>query len=109
MTFSEPELHRLNYAVQVAEAATAPGNPVAKHLLDLRVRVEQELEDLSRRRNESLCSTGELDRDELVGTADAARILGISQRRIQQLIRDGDLEATVVNGTFVIRQKDLLT
>jgi excisionase family DNA binding protein len=44
---------------------------------------------------------------ELIGTTEAASILGVSQNRIRQLIAKGQLPAVRIGRTFVIRQNDL--
>jgi excisionase family DNA binding protein len=45
--------------------------------------------------------------NDLIGTAEAARLLGVSMRRVQQLIRCGLLAAVPVGRTWAIRRADL--
>jgi excisionase family DNA binding protein len=44
---------------------------------------------------------------EILSTADAAARLGVSVRRIQQLVKSGRLPADVFGGALMIRAKDL--
>ena len=62
---------------------------------------------VSRERNESDCAAPELDRDEIVGTAEAAQIMGCSQRRVQQRIAAGDLAAELVGRNYLLRRVNL--
>jgi excisionase family DNA binding protein len=43
----------------------------------------------------------------ILTTAEAAERLGISVRRVQQLVQDGRLPAKEFGGTFMIEEKDL--
>lgn len=43
-----------------------------------------------------------VDWDELVGTEEAARMLGVSTERVKQLCRFGMLEARKINGGWII-------
>ncbi len=42
-----------------------------------------------------------------VGTAEAARMLKVTQQRVTQLIREGELKATRVGRTWVIDERSL--
>jgi excisionase family DNA binding protein len=42
-----------------------------------------------------------------ISTADAAQALGVSLRRVQQLVTAGRLPATMVSGVYLIRRGDL--
>lgn len=109
--FSESDLHRLHYVAQWAENTLPADRPTRRHLPELRTRIKQALEDLARARNQTPCGTGELNMEvtELIGTAEAAKILGCSQRRIQQRIKSGHLDATVIAaGVYLIRKQDLI-
>ena len=45
--------------------------------------------------------------DDLIGTAEAGRVLGVQAQRVAQLIRAGRLPARLIGGSFVIRRGDL--
>jgi excisionase family DNA binding protein len=45
--------------------------------------------------------------DDLIDTAKAAGLLGVSQRRVRQLIAAGRLRAKTIAGNFIIRRADL--
>lgn len=108
MTFAEDELHRLLFAVHVAEAKISPDMPTAKYLPALRAHIKAELCAIARTRNHCLRSRGKLvDTTEFVGTAEAAKIFGCSQRRIQQRIQRGDFEAIIVAGRYLIRREEI--
>lgn len=109
MSFTPAELHRLNYIVQLAETTIAPGRPTAKHLPDLRARIEAELATVSSTRNRTCCSAGQLEvtTENLINSAEAANMLGCSQRRIQQRIRNGELQAVTVSGRYLLHRKDI--
>jgi len=44
---------------------------------------------------------------DLITSTEAAARLGLSLRRVQELIKAGRLKATVFNGTYAIRPADL--
>ncbi len=48
-----------------------------------------------------------MSEDELLGTADAAKRLGVSARRVRQYIDDGRLPARRVGRGYVLRAADL--
>lgn len=43
----------------------------------------------------------------LISTEDAAKALGVSDRRVRQLIDEGKLPAQTIGGTYVINEADL--
>jgi excisionase family DNA binding protein len=47
------------------------------------------------------------ERSDLVDTTKAARLLGVSQNRVRQLINSGQLPAERIGRMFVIRRCDL--
>jgi excisionase family DNA binding protein len=44
---------------------------------------------------------------EILSTAEAARRLGVSARRVQQMVKNGQLPATIFGGALMIQAKDL--
>jgi excisionase family DNA binding protein len=44
---------------------------------------------------------------DLVGTTKAAKLLGVSQNRVRQLVASGQLPAERIGRTFVIRLRDI--
>jgi len=42
-----------------------------------------------------------------IGTAEAAATLGLSQRRVQQKIRRGEIPAEIVGRSYVLRRQDI--
>ena len=44
---------------------------------------------------------------EVLSTAEAAARLGVSVRRVQQMVKNGQLPATVFGGALMIQAKDL--
>lgn len=107
MMFSPEELRWLHYstavAVQVLTRDGHPSAPIPAAMLD---RIKAEIA-AARERNESASGTEQLERGEIVSTAEAARILGCSQRRIQQRIAAGDLTAERVGRTYYLRRMDI--
>ena len=86
-----PRRHR----IQSARAAPALG------------RLEAEI-SISRERNEIPSGDGELEQQhDRIGTAEAAATLGLSQRRVQQKIRRGEIPAEIVGRSYVLRRQDI--
>jgi len=44
---------------------------------------------------------------DLITTTEAAKRLGLSLRRVQDLVKAGRIKATLFNGTYAIRPADL--
>ena len=42
-----------------------------------------------------------------IGTAEAATVMGCTQRRVQQKIAGGQLNAEIISGRYVLRRKDI--
>jgi excisionase family DNA binding protein len=106
MTFSLAELQGLHYCVRVADSVLPQDHPSREHLPVLLGRVE---EAISLTRNESDCDQPELmsyDTDR-IGTAEAAQIIGCTQRRVQQKIAAGEISAEKIRGHYVLRRKDI--
>lgn len=76
------------------------GQPVPAWLPTLYARLDAEVR-VSRARHEIGCQLRELE-DEWIGTAEAAAILGWSQRRVQR--RATDLGGQVVSGRWLFRE-----
>jgi excisionase family DNA binding protein len=106
MSFSLSELRGLHYCVRVADSVLPQDHPSREHLPVLLGRVETEI---SRTRNESDCLDGQLkqDKTDRIGTAEAAQIIGCTQRRVQQKIAAGEISAEKVSGHYVLRRKDI--
>lgn len=101
--FNEAELRLLAYVCAIAAQVIPANHPSRTQARTIAVRVETEI---SRRRNhgsETACTPPELNRDEYVGTAEAARLLGCSQRRVQQRAAAGELPAVLVGRSYAIK------
>ena len=104
--FTAAELESLRYLVSVAAQFIPANHSSRPHAQTMAARVRDELA-VSRERSESDCAAPELDRDQIVGTSEAARVLGCSQRRVQQRIAAGDLAAELVGRTYLLRKVNL--
>lgn len=104
--FTDAELRALRYLVAVAGQVIPSGHPSRPHAETMRARVDAELA-IARERSETDCLAAGLERDEIVSTAQAARILGCSQRRIQQRIACGELAAELVGRTYYLHRRDI--
>jgi hypothetical protein len=102
------ELRVLEYFVRVADSVLPHHHPSRLQLPVLLDRVQAEL-GISRERNEIDCAVGQLDEsaDEYIGTAEAAATMGCTQRRVQQKIASGELNAEIISGRYVLRRKDI--
>jgi hypothetical protein len=106
VTFSLGELYRLHYFVRVADSVIPPNHPSREHVPVMLERVECEI-SISRERNENSCGDGELEPDDRVGTAEAASIMAVTQRRVQQKIRSGELRAEKISRTYFLNRRDI--
>lgn len=106
MTFSIAELRILEYFVRVADSVLPQNNSSRPHLPLIIDRISTELR-VSRERNETSTDVGELDKRYLLSTAQAAKELGCSQRRVQQRIKRGELPATQVGRDYFIDRRDI--
>ena len=107
--FDADDLPTLRYLVAVAVQCIPANHTSAPHAAAMLARVDTALA-ASRRRNhtsENSCTRTQLERDQYVGTAEAARLLGCSQRRVQQRARSGGLTAELVGRTYLIHRRDL--
>ena len=106
LMFTAAELESLRYLVAVAAQFIPANHSSRPHAQTMAARVRDELA-VSRERSESDCAAPELECEQIIGTAEAARIVGCSQRRVQQRITAGDLAAERVGRTYYIRRSDL--
>ena len=105
--FNVPELRWLHYSTAVAaQVLTRDGHSSAALAVAMLERINTVIA-VSRERNESDCAAPELDRDEIVGTAEAAQIMGCSQRRVQQRIAAGDLDAEQIGRTYYLNRREV--
>jgi hypothetical protein len=86
-------LRLLRYCVCVTDSVLRPGEPVRDSFPDVLDWLDAEI---SRGRNDSDDPLPELNPTELIGSVAAAAILGITQRRVQQIA--DDLDGRKVNG-----------
>ena len=106
LMFTPADLRLLRYLVAVARQCIPPNHASAPHAATRFARVDAELA-VSRRRSESDCATPHLENGDYVGTAEAARLLGCSQRRVQQRIAAGELTAVLVGRTYCVNRRDI--
>ena len=106
MTFSAGELRVLHYFVRVADSVLPPNHPSRKHLPLMLERVETEI-SISRERNESDSLSGELESEDMIGTAEAASIMALTQRRVQQRSKSGELRAEKIGRTYFLNRRDI--
>ena len=106
--FSIGELRGLEYFVRVADSILPHHHPSRLQLPVLLARVQAQL-STSRERNETGCGMEQLDEsdDDYIGTAEAATVMGCTQRRVQQKIAGGQLNAEIISGRYVLRRKDI--
>jgi hypothetical protein len=106
--FSVCELRGLEYFVRVADSVLPRHHPGRLQLPVLLARVQREI-GISRERNETDCGEEQLDgsNDDCIGTAEAAAVMGLTQRRVQQKIAGGELNAEIISGRYVLRRKDI--
>jgi hypothetical protein len=86
-------LRLLRYCVCVTDSVLRPGDPTRDMLPDVLDWLDAQI---SRARNDSDDPLPELNPTDLIGSAAAAAILGITQRRVQQIA--DDLGGRKVNG-----------
>ena len=104
--FTAAELRVLRYVCTVAAQVIPPNHPSRTQAQSIAARVDAELDaelTVSLERNETDCAAPELNRDEYVGSAEAARLLGCSQRRVQQRAAAGELPAVLVGRSYAIK------
>lgn len=105
--FSPQELRWIHYSTAVAaQVLTRDGHPSAPIPAAMLDRISAEIA-AARERNETDCAAPGLDREQIISTAQAARILGCSQRRVQQRIAAGDLTAERVGRTYYLNRRDI--
>jgi excisionase family DNA binding protein len=96
----------LHYYVRVADSVLPPEHESRRHLPSLLERVESEI-SVSRRRSETDTDSGELETHDRIGTAEAASIMALTQRRVQQKIRSGELRAEKIGRSYVLNRRDI--
>jgi hypothetical protein len=108
VTFSVGELRGLEYFVRVADSILPHHHPSRLQLPVLLARVQREI-GISRERNETDCGDEQLDEshDDYIGTAEAAAVMGCTQRRVQQKIFRGELNAEIISSRYLLRRKDI--
>lgn len=105
--FTAQELRWIHYSTAVAaQVLTRDGHPSAPIPAAMLDRINAEI-TAARERNEPRSATEQLERDEIISTAEAARIIGCSQRRVQQRIAAGDLTAERVGRTYYLNRRDI--
>jgi excisionase family DNA binding protein len=95
------ELRLLGYFVQVARQVIPKNHPAAKHTASMLRRLDARL-GVSRGRNPETTCNGHLNHGTTMSTREAAELLGISQRRVQQRIAAGEIPARRVGRTYLI-------
>ena len=95
------ELRLLVYFVQVARQVIPKNHPAAKHTATMLRRLDARI-GVARERNPETPSNGKLKHGTTISTSEAAALLGISQRRVQQRIAAGEIPARRVGRTFII-------
>lgn len=107
--FTRPELTTLLACARLVDAMRKPPehpfNAVLPPLLD------KLTSEISPTRRDSNADERELkadndDRDR-IGTAAAAKLLNCTQRRVQQKIESGELQAEKVSGRYILNRKDI--
>lgn len=64
------------------------------------------LNTMSSTRHEESCDYTELDHDDLIGTAEAAALLGLTQRQVQRL--KNDLGGAQLSGRFIFARRQVV-
>jgi excisionase family DNA binding protein len=98
---SAGELRLLAWFVQVARQFLPADHPAAKHTAVMLRRLDARL-GVARERNPETPRNGNLNHGRTISTREAAELLGISQRRVQQRIRAGEIPARRVGRTYII-------
>jgi excisionase family DNA binding protein len=100
-------LNLLRWCVDLADGLLGrdwPNHPARDALPDARDWLDTAI---SRTRNRDADPLPELEPTERIGTAEAANILQLSQRRVQQKIRDGDLKAEKIGRSYFLNRTDI--
>jgi excisionase family DNA binding protein len=95
------ELRLLGYFVRVARQVIPKNHPAADHTAAMLKRLDARL-GVARERNPETPRNGNLNHGRTISTREAAELLGISQRRVQQRIRAGEIPARRVGRTYII-------
>lgn len=104
--FSEPELRLLAWLVRVAQQVV-PANHVAAPAIPAILARLTAIGSCSPTRTPDDDRPPEFEQDNMIGTAEAARRLGVTRRAIQQRIERGRLPADRIGQTWAIREDDL--
>ncbi len=103
---SAGELRLLAWFVRVARQILPADHPAAKHTAVMLRRLDAHL-GVARERNPVTVPGGELSHGNALSTREAAELLGVTQRRVQQRIAAGEIPARRVGRTYIIDSKAL--
>lgn len=103
--FTAAELRLLGWFVRVAEQVIPAGHPSRPHIAGMLDRLAC---TVSSERNSDQAGTRESNQHNTITTREAARLLGCTQRRIQQRCAAGELPAHRIGRAYFI-DKDTLT
>jgi excisionase family DNA binding protein len=92
--------------VDIADSVLKFDDPRRRWLPALAELLEAQI-GISRERSESCSDGGQLERDDRIGTAEVASILGCTQRRVQQKIKSGELTAEIIGRNYVLKRRDI--
>jgi excisionase family DNA binding protein len=100
-------LHLLRWCIGLAEGVLGrdcPDHPMRPALPDARDWIDAEI---SLARNQSDDVLPESEPTEWITTAETAKILGLTQRRVQQKIKAGELKAERFGRTYRLNRRDI--
>jgi excisionase family DNA binding protein len=103
---SPGELRLLAWFVRVARQILPADHPAAKHTGTMLRRLDARL-GVARERNPGTPRNGHLNHGTTMSTREAAALLGVSQRRVQQRIAAGEIPASRVGRTYIIETEAL--
>ena len=103
---SAGELRLLAWFVRVARQILPADHPAAKQTGVMLRRLDAHL-GVARERNPETPRNGELKHGTTMSTREAAALLGVSQRRVQQRIAAGEIPARRVGRTWIIETEAL--
>jgi excisionase family DNA binding protein len=103
---SPGELRLLAWFVRVARQMIPADHPAAKHTGTILRRLDARL-GVARERNPETPRNGKMKHGTTMSTREAAALLGVSQRRVQQRIAAGEIPARRVGRTYIIETEAL--